>query len=109
MLRAFLSDELGLSTAEGSLLQIILAPGAYVFWESLQALRAQVPISFVDETSGRFIDKKRGGLRHHAQARHGGKCSADFHRLGGHDHSGGDAVRDARRAGLCDRRSADAG
>ena len=26
MLRAFLSDELGLSTAEGSLLQIILAP-----------------------------------------------------------------------------------
>ena len=61
MLRAFLSDELGLSTAEGSLLQIILAPGAYVFWESLQALRAQVPISFVDETSGRFIDKNAAG------------------------------------------------
>lgn len=61
MLRAFLSDELGLSTAEGSLLQIILAPGAYVFWEGLQALRAQVPISFVDETSGRFIDKNAAG------------------------------------------------
>lgn len=61
MLRAFLSNELGLSTAEGSLLQIILAPGAYVFWEGLQALRAQVPISFVDETSGRFIDKNAAG------------------------------------------------
>ena len=61
MLRAFLSDELGLSTAEGTLLQIILAPGAYVFWEGLQALRAQVPISFVDETSGRFIDKNAAG------------------------------------------------
>lgn len=61
MLRAFLSDELGLSTAEGTLLQIILAPGAYVFWEGLQALRAQVPISFVDETSGRFLDKNAAG------------------------------------------------
>lgn len=61
MLRAFVEDELGLSTAEGTLLQIILAPGAYVFWEGLQALRAQVPISFVDETSGRFIDKNAAG------------------------------------------------
>ena len=61
MLRAFLSDELGLYTGEGSLLQIILAPGAYVFWEGLQALRAQVPISFVDETSGRFLDKNAAG------------------------------------------------
>lgn len=61
MMRAFLSDELGLSTAEGTLLQIILAPGAYVFWEGLQALRAQVPISFVDETSGSFIDKDAAG------------------------------------------------
>ena len=61
MLRAFVEDELGLSTAEGSLLQIILAPGAYVFWEGLQALRAQVPISFVDETSGRFLDKNAAG------------------------------------------------
>ena len=61
MLRAFIEDELGLSTAEGSLLQIILAPGAYVFWEGLQALRAQVPISFVDETSGRFLDKNAAG------------------------------------------------
>ena len=57
ILRAFIEDELGLYTGEGGLLQIILAPGAYVFWEGLQALRAQVPISFVDETSGRFIDK----------------------------------------------------
>ena len=32
-----------------------------MFWESLQALRAQVPISFVDETSGRFIDKNAAG------------------------------------------------
>lgn len=61
MLRAFIEDELGLSTAEGTLLQIILAPGAYVFWEGLQALRAQVPISFVDETSGSFIDKDAAG------------------------------------------------
>lgn len=61
MLRAFLSDELGLSTAEGTLLQIILAPGAYVFWEGLQALRAQVPISFVDATSGAYIDRAAAG------------------------------------------------
>ena len=61
MLRAFVEDELGLSTAEGTLLQIILAPGAYVFWEGLQALRAQVPISFVDETSGSFIDRDAAG------------------------------------------------
>lgn len=61
MLRAFIEDELGLSTAQGTLLQIILAPGAYVFWEGLQALRAQVPISFVDETSGSFIDKDAAG------------------------------------------------
>ncbi|MGO5029659.1 baseplate J/gp47 family protein [Candidatus Agathobaculum pullicola] len=61
MLRAFIEDELGLYTGEGSLLQIILAPGAYVFWEGLQALRAQVPISFVDETSGRFLDKNAAG------------------------------------------------
>lgn len=61
MLRAFIEDELGLSTAEGTLLQIILAPGAFVFWEGLQALRAQVPISFVDETSGSFIDKDAAG------------------------------------------------
>lgn len=61
MLRAFVEDELGLSTADGTLLQIILAPGAYVFWEGLQALRAQVPISFVDETSGSFIDKDAAG------------------------------------------------
>lgn len=61
MLRAFVEDGLGLSTAQGTLLQIILAPGAYVFWEGLQALRAQVPISFVDETSGSFIDKDAAG------------------------------------------------
>lgn len=57
MLRAFVEDDLGLCAGEGGLLNIILAPGAYVFWEALQALRAQVPISFVDETSGAYIDK----------------------------------------------------
>ena len=57
MLRAFVEDDLGLYAGEGGLLNIILAPGAYVFWEALQALRAQVPISFVDETSGAYIDK----------------------------------------------------
>ena len=57
MLRTFIEDDLGLYAGEGGLLNIILAPGAYVFWEALQALRAQVPISFVDETSGAYIDK----------------------------------------------------
>lgn len=57
MLRAFIENDLGLYAGEGGLLNIILAPGAYVFWEALQALRAQVPISFVDETSGAYIDK----------------------------------------------------
>ena len=57
ILRAFVEDDLGLYAGEGGLLNIILAPGAYVFWEALQALRAQVPISFVDETSGAYIDK----------------------------------------------------
>ena len=61
MLRAFIEDDLGLCAGEGGLLNIILAPGAYVFWEGLQALRAQVPISFVDETSGAYIDKAAAG------------------------------------------------
>lgn len=61
MLRAFVEDDLGLYAGEGGLLNIILAPGAYVFWEGLQALRAQVPISFVDETSGAYIDKAAAG------------------------------------------------
>lgn len=61
MLRAFIEDDLGLYAGEGGLLNIILAPGAYVFWEGLQALRAQVPISFVDETSGAYIDKAAAG------------------------------------------------
>ena len=61
MLRAFIANDLGLYMGEGSLLQIVLAPGAYVFWEALQALRAQVPVSFVDETSGSYIDKAAAG------------------------------------------------
>ena len=61
MLRAFIEDDLGLYAGEGGLLNIILAPGAYVFWEGLQALLAQVPISFVDETSGAYIDKAAAG------------------------------------------------
>ncbi len=61
MLRAFIEDDLGLYAGEGGLLNIILAPGAYVFWEALQALRAQVPISFVDATSGAYIDRAAAG------------------------------------------------
>ena len=61
MLRAFIEDDLGLYAGEGGLLHIILAPGAYVFWEALQALRAQVPISFVDATSGAYIDRAAAG------------------------------------------------
>lgn len=56
LLLAFLQNEAGLSTAEGSLVQLLVAPGAYVFWEALQALRAQQYIAFPDASSGQYID-----------------------------------------------------
>lgn len=52
---AFVADDLGLYAGEGGLVDIILRPGAYVHWEALQALRALVPVAFVDETSGPWI------------------------------------------------------
>lgn len=108
MLRAFIEDDLGLYTGEGSLLQIILAPGAYVFWEGLQALRAQVPISFVDETSGRFIDKNAAG---YGITRKPGTAASVLLTFTG---SAGTTIPAGTlcvtgRTGLCDRRSADAG
>lgn len=55
MLRAFVEDDLGLYAGEGGLLNIIMAPGAYVFWEGLQALRAQQAIAFPDADSGLYL------------------------------------------------------
>lgn len=46
MLRAFVEDDLGLYAGEGGLLNIILAPGAYVFWEACRrcARRCRSPL-----------------------------------------------------------------
>jgi len=44
-------------TREGSYTNTIISPVAYEMWKVYQALDAVVPIVFVDETSGIFIDK----------------------------------------------------
>ena len=55
-----LSGVSGLDTREGSFLSDISAPVAYEIWKIYDALNALIPIAFVDETSGEFIDKRAG-------------------------------------------------
>lgn len=47
-------------TTEGSFFELHSKPVAYVLSELYHKLDAQIPISFVDETSGKYIDKRAG-------------------------------------------------
>lgn len=47
-----------LDTREGSYINNLVSPVAYKIWEYYQALNAVIPIAFVDETSGEYIDKR---------------------------------------------------
>ena len=48
----------GIETREGSYTNILLSPAAYELWKFYQSLDALIPIAFVDETSGEYIDKR---------------------------------------------------
>lgn len=48
----------GLDTREGSYINNLVSPAAYKIWEYYQALNAVIPIAFVDESSGEYIDKR---------------------------------------------------
>ena len=43
-------------TREGSYTNTLISPVAYELWKAFQALDAVIPMFYVDETSGRFID-----------------------------------------------------
>ena len=49
-----------IQTGEGSYFELHSKPVAYVLSELYHKLDAQIPISFVDETSGQYIDKRAG-------------------------------------------------
>lgn len=47
-----------LDTREGSYLDNLISPVAYEIWKYYMKLNAMLPIMFVDETSGEYIDKR---------------------------------------------------
>jgi len=47
-----------LDTREGSFLNEMITPVAMELWKCYQSLKALIPIAFVDETSGPYIDKR---------------------------------------------------
>lgn len=47
-----------INTSEGSFANDMISAVAYEIWKSFQALDAIVPIAYVDETSGEYIDKR---------------------------------------------------
>ena len=53
-----LSDITEFDTREGSFANTLISPTSYKIWELLQSLNAVIPIAFVDETSGIYIDKR---------------------------------------------------
>lgn len=57
------SDILGrlstdINTSEGSFVNDMVSTVAYEIWKMYQSLDALIPIAFVDETSGQYIDKR---------------------------------------------------
>lgn len=48
----------GIDTREGSFTNDMVSPVAYEIWKLYQSLDAVVPIAYVDETSGEYIDKR---------------------------------------------------
>lgn len=47
-----------LSTREGAFTNTLVGPVSYELWKAFQALDAVVPMVYIDETSGQYIDKK---------------------------------------------------
>lgn len=47
-----------IDTREGSYIDTLLAPVSLELWKAYTALNAAIPIAFIDETSGAYIDKK---------------------------------------------------
>ncbi|MCI1958196.1 MAG: baseplate J/gp47 family protein [Clostridia bacterium] len=45
-------------TREGSFADILIGPAALEFWKLMQSMNSVIPIAFVDETSGEYIDKR---------------------------------------------------
>ncbi len=52
----------GWSTGEGSTAELLAGPMALVLWQRYQADRALVPMFYIDETSGPYIDRWAGLL-----------------------------------------------
>jgi len=50
----------GLDKREGSFLSDMVAPIAEEIWNTMMAMNSLIPIAFVDETSGKYIDKRAG-------------------------------------------------
>lgn len=59
-LKAAMLAELGanINTQEGSYTDTLLSPVALEIWNAYTALNAVLPIAFIDETSGEYIDKR---------------------------------------------------
>ena len=49
---------LDIDVREGSFVGDMLSTAAYEIWKVYQSLNAMIPIAFVDETSGEYIDKR---------------------------------------------------
>ncbi len=53
-----LEDLLEADTREGSYTNNLVGPTAVQIWKNYQAMNAMVPIAYIDETSGEYIDKR---------------------------------------------------
>lgn len=49
-----------IDTREGSFINDMISAAAFEIWKTYQSLDAIIPIAFVDETSGEYIDKRCG-------------------------------------------------
>ena len=64
-----------MDTREGSFANNLISPVSYKIWELLQSLNACIPIAFVDETSGKYIDMRAG--EYGIKRKQGTKATAD--------------------------------
>jgi uncharacterized phage protein gp47/JayE len=69
-----------IDTREGSVVNDMISATAYEIWKSYQALDAIIPIAYVDETSGEYIDKR---CTEYGIVRKAGKKAAVILTLGG--------------------------
>lgn len=55
-----LKEVTDIDVREGSFANNLISPVSYKIWELMQSLNACIPIAFVDETSGKYIDMRAG-------------------------------------------------